>query len=123
MSTPTIPVGLNADGMSEPERRQFETRQAMRVEGLLLQMIPADIDLAEWTIRHDGIEITPSQDGTDDEQRYILRRLVKILGFEFAERPCSPTMNRVSAVGSVNGVRVELWNTLRPCTCKCHGGA
>lgn len=123
MSTPTIPADLDSDGMTEAERRQYETRQAMRAEALLIQMVPADIPLAELTIRDGAIEVRPVQDGTDDEQRHLLRRLVRILpGFEFAERPQTASTNRVAAVGEVGGVRVEAWNALRPCHCKCHGG-
>ncbi|HEU5429591.1 MAG TPA: hypothetical protein VFU74_22110 [Actinocrinis sp.] len=123
MSTPTLSAGLDADGMTADERRQYETRQAVRALGLLLQMIPADVQVFEWRILHDyTIEVMPHHLGTDHEKRFLIRRLANTLpGFEFVERPHSATLNHTAAAGTVGGVEVRLWFLLKPCTCQCHG--
>lgn len=125
MSTPTIPAGLDFDGMTADERRQHDTRQAVHALALLLQMVPADIRIFEWRIMHDAaIEIMPSNLGDHHAERLTIRRLADELpGFEFVERPHSTALNRVTAVGLVANVRVEFWTLLRPCTCTCHRGA
>lgn len=116
----TIPAGLGADGMTPDEQRQFESLRMQMLLGRLIHMIPVDVPVFEYIIRGGEIQAMPKKPGTDDEQRFVMRRLAKVLGFEYTDRPHNGSKDRIAAVGEIDGVRVELWNLVSPCHCSCH---
>jgi hypothetical protein len=110
--------------MTPDEKRQHEALQAHRALGLLMHMIPVNLPFAQWSIDSRGIEAmynVHAHKVSNDQARTDMRRLGREFdGFVYAERAHNAGMNKVSIVGSIVGVRVELWVLLEACTCGCH---
>lgn len=118
-----IPAGLNDDGQTPDEQRQFSALQAYRALGILMQMTPPDVQIASWTIDTNAIYGMHASYGyNDDDLRASMRQMASALGkgFERTEKPHADGRNKMSINGSVNGVHVEVWVLLDPCECSCH---
>lgn len=125
----TIPAGLDADGMSPEERRQYEMLRAHRVMGLLMQRVPLDIPMTRWSVGDSllGFRVALVVEGsvgimpTDHASRAAVMKLAEQLNLTYSEEPHGDSRNIVSATGRYNGVHVKLFDLVKPCTCGCGG--
>jgi hypothetical protein len=117
-----LPDGLDADGMTPDEKRQHDAFIAHRALGLLMQRIPVDVPITRWSI--EGFDIEAELNDlpfTKAQVRSTMRRAAKALGFEYTARPFSTERDKISVIGSVDGVtRCEIWVLVDPCVCSCH---
>jgi hypothetical protein len=127
----TIPAGLDRDGMSRDERRQFETLRAHRALGLIMQRVPMWLPMWNWSIRigvHGAADNTIGIEGhfgsmpNDHASRAALMGLAEQFGLEYAEKP-HLSENIITATGMYAGVRVRFFDLVQPCLCGCRGGA
>lgn len=113
-----IPAGLDENGMDPDERRQFNTLQAHRALGLIMQRVPIGFRVFDWLIRDGGIEIMLSAD-SDHAKRAMVMALGEQFGFEYVENRHGSSQNMVSASGFYSGVSVKFWQLVSPCSCGC----
>jgi hypothetical protein len=118
-----IPEGLGEDGMTAAEQRQFDNRMAARALCLLVQMVPVDIPIDEWSITDGCVQARHSVDGLSPNQvRASMRRLALRLGEGFIQEefPVGNGMNKAAVVGRLAGVAVRVWVLALACECGCH---
>lgn len=121
---PAVPAEQSPD-----DKRRNDDLRAHRAMGLLMHVIPLNMPFTSWRIDSTGIEALyniHAHNVSNDQAHVDMRRLAKGLdGFEYTSRPHGNGKDKVSAIGSIGGVRVDLWVLLDPCTCHCHteGGA
>lgn len=126
-----IPAGLDSDGMTRDERRQFETLQAHRALGLIMQRVPMSIPMWSWTVcigvhgatdNKIGIEGNLAAMPNGHASRAALMGLAEQFGLEYAEKP-HLSENIVTASGFYAGVPVRFFDLVKPCLCDDCGGA
>lgn len=117
-----IPAGLDANGMSPDERRQYETLRAHRALGLLMQRIPVSASIGDWTIRGGRIEILTGGCRTGHAARAKVLLLAEQFGLTYAEKPHINGRNHISASGVYAEASVEFWDLVEPCACEDCGG-
>ncbi len=128
MSTPTIPVGLDENGMDPDERRQYDALRAHRALGLLMQRVPLDIPMWRWSVCSGIVDSTDNTLGidahlgelaNDHASRAAIMKLAEQFGIDFTEKPHINGKNIVSAHGRYAGVPVRFWTLVAPCMCGC----
>lgn len=124
-----IPAGLDSDGMTPDERRQFETLRAHRALGLLIQRVPVRYTMWRWSIcagvhgvtdRSIGVEVTLGST-TGHDARATLMGLAEQFGLDYAEKPHGNGDNIVTATGFYAGAPVRFLKLVEPCACGCEG--
>lgn len=125
-----IPAGLNADGMTPDEARQYQTLRAHRALGLLMQRVPISIPFWRWSISAGihtaidntlGIEATLGDIPNGHASRAAVMGLSEQFGLDYVEKPHLNGKNIVSATGFYAGVPVKFYDLVEPCACGCGG--
>ena len=123
-----IPAGLDTDGMTPDERRQYETLQAHRALGLLMQRVPISTHLWRWSIcpgihgdanNTIGIEATIGTTPNGHAARADIMKLAEQFGLAYAEKPHGNGKNIVTATGFYAGVAVRFFDLVQACACGC----
>jgi hypothetical protein len=121
----TTRTDLTAD-----EQKRLALLDAHAALGVLIGRVPMDIPIADWRIQRDGLDcmVNPPWNATDDETRALVRRLAKVVGFEFSERRHNDIQNMVMATGVITTptgaeVPARFWQLVKPCACGCHHSA
>lgn len=114
-----IPAGLDADGMTADERRQFEQLRAHRALGLIMQRVQLNIPVFDWLIRANAIEIMIGGLLSDHEKRARIMLLAEQFGFEYTETKHGASQNMVAASGIYGETPVRFWQLVAPCSCGC----
>lgn len=125
-----IPAGLNADGQTPDEARQYQTMTAARIQLLLMQRVPMSLPVWRWSIVPSvagvgdpriGVEghlgIMPS----DHASRAAVMKLAEQFDLDYVEKPHSDGKNSVTATGFYAGVPVRFFDLVEPCLCGCAG--
>lgn len=122
-----IPAGLDADGMTPDERRQYETLRAQRTLGLLMQRVPIQLNMWSWTVRigiHGATDNTIGIEGhlgsmpNDHASRAAIMGLAEQFGLAYTEKP-HLSENIITATGFYAGVPVRFLDLVKPCACGC----
>jgi hypothetical protein len=114
-----IPAGLDADGMTPDERRQFEMMRAHRAMGLVMARVPISTNLGDCTVRGGCVDILVGGLRSDHDKRAKLMLLAEQFGFEYTEQHHVGDQNMVAATGTYAGAPVKFWQLVRPCSCGC----
>lgn len=115
-----IPAGLDADGMSPDERRQYDQLRAHRVLGQILMRIPLSIPVPDLVIRGGALELLVTGAGGDHAKRANVMALGEQFELDYTETPHGDgSLNWVAATGTYSGVRVKFWQLVDPCDCGC----
>lgn len=124
----TIPAGLDQDGMTANERRQYELLKAHRALGLLIQRIPINTPWWRWSVVRDSVSFdkfaVEGHLGTvpnGHASRAIVMGIAEQFGFEYAEKPHGDGKNIITATGIHADVNVKVFDLVAPCACGCGG--
>ena len=95
--------------------------KAYRALGLLMQQIPEETPIAEWSVRGGSIDVLHGHFGmSDDDIRRNMRHLAKLLDFTHDEQPAKDGKRRIALYGTVANVNVDISVLVKPCACACH---
>lgn len=126
-----MPAGLNMDGQTPDESRQYQTMQAARVQLLLMQRVPMRLPVYDWSIRSGINNVADRTPGvvvhlgalpSDHASRAAIMGLAEQFDLEYAEEPNGNGQNIVTAAGIYAGVPVKFLDLVEPCACGCGGG-
>lgn len=125
-----IPAGLNADGQTPDEARQYQTMTAARVQMLLMQRVPMRTEVYTWTIRQ-GIHASDDNTiGVDVQLKYTrdghaaratVMGLAEQFSLDYTDNPHLCGDNIITATGMYAGVPVRFFDLVEPCKCGCGG--
>lgn len=123
-----IPAGLDKNGMTPDEARQYQMLRAHRALGLLMQRVPINIPLWRWSVvsgvhsvtdRTIGIEANLGTMPNDHASRAAIMKLAEQFGFAYDEKPHLDDKNIVTATGTYADVHVRFFKLVKPCACGC----
>lgn len=110
-----------AAALTAAEESRLALLDAYRALNELIGRVPLDIPIADWRIHRDGISAMHNKhEKRGDDPHATMRRLAAALGFERTVRPHDGSYDKISVLGSIDGVRCEIWVLVKPCHCTCH---